>query len=44
MLFGEGSGPRLEIFPELFTLERKIAHYNGGVDIFILLAESFGEH
>jgi hypothetical protein len=44
MLFGEGPGPGLEIFPELFALERKIAQYNGGVDIFILLAESFSEH
>lgn len=44
MLFEEGSGPGLEIFPELLTFEWKITHYSCGVDIFILLAESFSEH
>jgi hypothetical protein len=44
MLFEEGSGPGLEIFPELFAREGKVAQYNRSIDIFILLAESFGEH
>ena len=41
MLLLEGSGPGLELFPELFTLEGKVTEDDGGVDVFVLVAVSF---
>jgi hypothetical protein len=43
VLLLEGSGPGLELFPELFALEGKVTEDDGGVNVFVLVAVSFIE-